>query len=115
MISLVGEIITSSINANMFTYEVAPVFNLMEESVLAHMRQCCGWSNKELSSKNGDGVLAPGGAISNLYAVLTARHYAYPEIKQSGIRDNLHLAIIISKHVRMFEMIFFVLDKFSLM
>jgi len=107
MISLVGEIITSSINANMFTYEVAPVFNLMEESVLAHMRQCCGWSNKELSSKNGDGVLAPGGAISNLYAVLTARHYAYPEIKQSGIRDNLHLAIVISKHVRMFEMSFF--------
>ena len=45
MISLVGEIITSSVNANMFTYEVAPVFNLMEESVLAHMRRCCGWSN----------------------------------------------------------------------
>jgi glutamate decarboxylase len=103
MISLVGEIITSSVNANMFTYEVAPVFNLMEESVLAHMRQYCGWSNNELSSKNGDGVLAPGGAVSNLYAVLAARHYAFPEIKKYGIRDGLRPAMIISKHVRMFE------------
>ncbi len=100
MISLVGEIITSSVNTNMFTYEVAPVFNLMEESVLAHMRQCCGWSNDESSSKNGDGVLAPGGAISNLYAVLAARQYAFPEIKQSGIRDGIRPAMVISKHVK---------------
>jgi glutamate decarboxylase len=100
MISLVGEIITSSVNANMFTYEVAPVFNLMEESVLAHMRQCCGWPTDELTSKNGDGVLAPGGAVSNLYAVLAARHYAFPDIKKHGIRDGLRPAMIISKHVR---------------
>ncbi|CAF1450923.1 unnamed protein product [Adineta ricciae] len=98
MISLVGEIITSSINANMFTYEVAPVFNLMEESVLAHMRQYCGWSNGSASAKKGDGVLAPGGAVSNLYAVLAARHYAFPEIKVSGIRNGLRPAMIISKH-----------------
>jgi glutamate decarboxylase len=103
MISLVGEIITSAVNANMFTYEVAPVFNLMEESILAHMRRCCGWSSDELSSKNGDGVLAPGGAVSNLYAVLAARHYAFPEIKKSGIRDGLRPAMIISKHVKLFE------------
>jgi len=107
IISLVGEIITSSVNANMFTYEVAPVFNLMEESVLAHMRRCCGWSNYELSSKNGDGVLAPGGAVSNLYAVLAARHYAFPEIKKSGIRDEIRPAMVISKHVKLFKKICF--------
>ncbi|CAF2354770.1 unnamed protein product [Rotaria sp. Silwood2] len=101
IISLVGEIITASINANMFTYEVAPVFNLMEESILAHMRQYCGWSNENSLLKNGDGVLAPGGALSNLYAVLAARHYAYPQIKKYGIQDGLHPAMVISKHVRM--------------
>ncbi|CAF4942259.1 unnamed protein product [Rotaria sp. Silwood1] len=98
MISLVGEIITAAVNANMFTYEVAPVFNLMEESILAHMRRCCGWTNKESLLKNGDGVLAPGGALSNLYAVLAARHYAYPQIKKYGIQAGLHPAMVISKH-----------------
>lgn len=93
----------------MFTYEVAPVFNLMEESILAHMRHCCGWINDELTSKNGDGVLAPGGAVSNLYAVLAARHYRFPEIKKSGIRDGIRPAMIISKHVRiLFEKFSFV-------
>ncbi|CAF2104078.1 unnamed protein product [Rotaria magnacalcarata] len=97
-ISLVGEMITSTINANMFTYEVAPVFNLMEESVLTHMRDCCGWPTQEPLSKNGDGVLAPGGALSNLYAVLAAKHYAFPQIKKGGIRDGLRPAMVISKH-----------------
>ena len=108
MISLVGEIVTSAVNANMFTYEVAPVFNLMEETVLTHMRQCCGWPIHEQSSKNGDGVFAPGGAVSNLYAVLAARHYAFPEIKESGIRDGLRPAMVISKHVKLFPKLFFV-------
>ncbi len=101
VISLVGEFISSSANANMFTYEVAPIFNLMEESVLTHMRRYCGWSNHESSTKNGDGVLAPGGAVSNLYAVLAARHYAFPEIKKSGIRDGIRPAMVISKHVKL--------------
>ena len=100
IVSLVGDVITSSINANMFTYEVAPVFNLMEESVLTHMRHFCGWSSPDSASGNGDGVLAPGGAVSNLYAVLAARHSAFPEIKASGIRNSLRPAMIISKHVR---------------
>lgn len=93
MMSLVGEMITSAINANMFTYEVAPVFNLMEETVLALMRHYCGWMN-------GDGILAPGGALSNLYAVLVARHRAFPDIKQSGYPSNTKLGMVISKHVR---------------
>ena len=87
----------------MFTYEVAPVFNLMEENLLAYMRHCCGWSSQEPSLKNGDGILAPGGAMSNLYGVLAARQYAFPEVKTSGIRDELYPAMVISKHVRMFE------------
>lgn len=115
MISLVGEMITSAVNANMFTYEVAPVFNLMEESVLDHMRRCCGWPTDESTLKNGDGVLAPGGAVSNLYAVLAARHYAFPEIKKSGIRNGIRPAMIISKHVKLLFILykFFIFSMFS--
>jgi glutamate decarboxylase len=100
MISLVGEMITSTVNTNMFTYEVAPVFNMMEESILTLMRNYCGWTNVQgQSASNGDGVFAPGGALSNLYAVLAARHHAFPHIKQVGFRDDLRPAMLISKHV----------------
>ena len=112
MISLVGEMITSAANANMFTYEVAPVFNLMEESTLAHMRRYCGWPNAEFTSKNGDGVLAPGGAVSNLYAVLAARQYAFPEFKRAGIGNGIRPAMVISKHVTHLRKAFFFLRLF---
>lgn len=36
-----------------YTYEVAPVFVLMEEVVLAKLRELVGWSS-------GDGIFAPG-------------------------------------------------------
>ena len=105
MISLVGEMITSSINANMFTYEVAPVFNLMEESILALMRHHCGWSNEqEPTTNNGDGLLAPGGALSNLYAVLAARHHTFPDIKEYGFQKGQRPAMIISRHVRLLSL-----------
>lgn len=36
-----------------YTYEVAPVLLLMEEQVLAKLRELVGWSS-------GDGIFAPG-------------------------------------------------------
>ena len=36
-----------------FTYEIAPVFVLMEEIVLKRMRQIVGWID-------GDGIFSPG-------------------------------------------------------
>jgi hypothetical protein len=38
----------------MFTYEIAPVYNLMEESVLRKMRSLFGWQEP------GDGIFNPG-------------------------------------------------------
>ena len=38
-----------------FTYEIAPVFTLMEDIVLRKMRESIGWENGE-----GDGIFAPG-------------------------------------------------------
>lgn len=36
-----------------FTYEIAPVFTLMEDIVLTRMRELVGW-------RDGDGIFAPG-------------------------------------------------------
>lgn len=55
IISMAGEWLTATANTNMFTYEIAPVFILMENVVMTHMREIIG-SNW----RNGDSILAPG-------------------------------------------------------
>lgn len=74
---MAGEWLTATANTNMFTYEIAPVFILMENVVLTKMREIIGWSG-------GDSILAPGGSISNLYAFLAARHKMFPNYKEHG-------------------------------
>lgn len=55
---MAGEWLTATANTNMFTYEIAPVFILMENVVMTHMREIIGsnWIN-------GDSILAPGKLI----------------------------------------------------
>ncbi|XP_058794076.1 glutamate decarboxylase isoform X3 [Phymastichus coffea] len=80
LVSMAGEWLTATANTNMFTYEIAPVFILMEHVVLHKMREIIGWPNGM-----GDSILAPGGSISNLYAFLAARHKMFPEYKERGL------------------------------
>lgn len=79
MISMAGEWLTATANTNMFTYEIAPVFILMETVVLTKMREIIGWNC-------GDSILAPGGSVSNLYAFLAARHKMFPLYKEHGAK-----------------------------
>ncbi|XP_032682429.1 glutamate decarboxylase isoform X1 [Odontomachus brunneus] len=78
LVSMAGEWLTATANTNMFTYEIAPVFILMEHVVLQKMRELIGWNG-------GDSILAPGGSISNLYAFLAARHKMFPTYKEKGL------------------------------
>merc|ERR1712241_1093057 len=74
----------------MFTYEIAPVFIMMEHEVLLKMRDIIGWSQ-------GDSILAPGGSISNMYALIIARHRYYPNHKHQGMRAiKEHLVVYTS-------------------
>lgn len=79
LVSMAGEWLTATANTNMFTYEIAPVFILMENVVLTKMREIIGWTS-------GDSILAPGGSISNLYAFLAARHKMFPGYKERGTK-----------------------------
>ncbi|XP_023712009.1 glutamate decarboxylase [Cryptotermes secundus] len=78
LVSMAGEWLTATANTNMFTYEIAPVFILMEHVVMEKMREIIGF-------QGGDSILAPGGSISNLYAFLAARHRMFPDYKQKGL------------------------------
>ena len=93
MTSLAGEWLTATANTNMFTYEIAPVFILMEHEVLKKMREIIGY-------KEGDSILAPGGSISNMYALMIARHKLFPQHKKYGMRAiKGQLMMYTSQHV----------------
>jgi glutamate decarboxylase len=77
--SLAGEWLTATANTNMFTYEIAPVFILMEHECLKKMREIIGFTG-------GDSILAPGGSVSNMYALMIARHKLFPMHKKYGMR-----------------------------
>ncbi|RXN07155.1 glutamate decarboxylase 1 [Labeo rohita] len=93
IIGLAGEWLTSTANTNMFTYEIAPVFVLMEQLTLKKMREIVGWPNGE-----GDGIFSPGGAISNMYSVMVARYKHYPEVKIKGMAAAPRLVLFTSEH-----------------
>lgn len=73
---LVGQWLTDALNPSVYTYEVSPVFSLMEEVVLKEMRAIVGYENGR-----GDGIFCPGGSMANGYAISCARFYFNPKIK----------------------------------
>uniref|UniRef100_A0A671VMA6 Glutamate decarboxylase 3 n=1 Tax=Sparus aurata TaxID=8175 RepID=A0A671VMA6_SPAAU len=93
VIGTAAEWLISTANTNMFTYEVSPVFILMEEVLLRKMQSIVGWSSGE-----GDGIFCPGGTISNLYSILVARYHFYPEVKTRGMGVLPQLGIFTSEH-----------------
>ncbi|TRY99848.1 hypothetical protein DNTS_021946 [Danionella cerebrum] len=88
IIGLAGEWLTSTANTNMFTYEIAPVFVLMEQLTLKKMREIVGWPNGE-----GDGIFSPG-----RQHVMVARYKHYPEVKTKGMAAAPRLLLFTSEH-----------------
>uniref|UniRef100_A0A4X1TR30 Glutamate decarboxylase 1 n=1 Tax=Sus scrofa TaxID=9823 RepID=A0A4X1TR30_PIG len=75
-----------------FTYEIAPVFTVMETILLKKMCEIIGWGETE-----ADGIFSPGGSISNLYGILVARYKQYPEIRTKGMRALPCIVLFVSE------------------
>lgn len=73
-----GQILTDALNPSVYTFEVSPVFVLMEEVVLKEMRNIVGYPNGI-----GDGIFCPGGSMANGYAISCARYRFMPDVKVS--------------------------------
>lgn len=71
---MIGQWIADALNCSVYTYEVAPVFTIMEEYVFSELRYLIGFAE-------GDGIFSPGGSIANGYAINCARFHKFPEIK----------------------------------
>ncbi|KAB0364211.1 hypothetical protein FD754_008367, partial [Muntiacus muntjak] len=87
--SLVARFMTEALNPSVYTYEVSPVFLLVEEAVLKKMIEFIGW-------KEGDGIFNPGGSVSNMYAMNLARYKYCPGIKEKGLSGLPRLILFTS-------------------
>uniref|UniRef100_A0A1B0CCF1 Glutamate decarboxylase n=1 Tax=Lutzomyia longipalpis TaxID=7200 RepID=A0A1B0CCF1_LUTLO len=75
---IAGAWITDALNTSQYTFEVAPVFTLIEDSVI---KKCLELFN----FPDGDGIFSPGGSMSNMYAMVLARFKVNPQYKSTGM------------------------------
>ncbi|CEF66150.1 Glutamate decarboxylase 1 [Strongyloides ratti] len=93
IICMAGEWATATTNTSMYTYEIAPIFSLMEKEIMRKMIDLVGWGSNE-----GEGIFTPGGTMANLYGLVCARHNAFPNCKQFGLYSLPKLCCFTSKY-----------------
>lgn len=88
---LAGLWLSSALNTNNHTFEVAPVFIVVEKALIDFTKQKLGWT------KDCDGITAPGGSIANMYGLMLARHQLNPKIKMEGLCQSQPMVIYTSE------------------
>ncbi|KAK1122584.1 hypothetical protein K0M31_009029 [Melipona bicolor] len=78
---LAGSWLTDVLNTSQYTYEVAPVFTMMEQQVIEQSLKLVGYP----PLPEGDGILCPGGSLSNMYGMVMARYKMIPDVKRKGL------------------------------
>lgn len=74
-ISSLGELISTSLNNNMLSMEMSPVFSQMEVQVLQTIAGMFGYG------REAGGVMLSGGSLANLQALAVARNHAFPVLR----------------------------------
>ncbi len=103
-ISVVGDWLGAALNTTGATFEVAPVFTLMESAILTRLGQIAGYVNDETASAGAltdlpPGIFAAGGSMGTLLALQLARHRHQPDISTAGSNgDRLVLFVSASGH-----------------
>ena len=68
--SILGDLVAASLNNNLLAYELSPSITKLEESLLK-------WFTKKIGfNEFSGGIIASGGTLSNLNALITARYNA---------------------------------------
>lgn len=90
---LIWWLMNDLLDSHRYTYEVGPVFVLMENEII---QMFC----KSFGFVNGDGIFSPGGSMSNMYGMVLARFNAVPNIKTKGCFNLKPLVVFTSEEVR---------------
>jgi glutamate/tyrosine decarboxylase-like PLP-dependent enzyme len=86
---IVGEWLTSVMSTTMYTYEIAPLFTLMEEYIFEKIAWLVGWEKHV-------GMLLPGWAHSNMYGLQFARYALDTTIHTSWLYWKQRLIVFTS-------------------
>ncbi|WP_271725789.1 pyridoxal phosphate-dependent decarboxylase family protein [Bacillus paralicheniformis] len=78
LMSCLGEFVSTSINNNMLSLEMSPVFSKMEVQLLGTIARMFGYDD------NSGGVMTSGGSLANLQALAAARNNQL-KVKESGL------------------------------
>ena len=83
-VALAAELLALSLNTSSYTYETAPVLTLLEREVMNRLGRLVFEGKDECEEDEGvdsetlqkyDGLMVPGGSLSNLTALHIARHH----------------------------------------
>ena len=96
-ISVVGDWLGSVLNTTGATFEVAPVFTLLESAVLHKLGRLAGYveAGSDPIPSLPPGMFCPGGSVGTLFALQLARHRHQPDVAQRGSNGD-RLAIFVS-------------------
>ena len=82
--SIMGDLIAAGLNNNLLAYELSPSVTLLEESL-------CKWFAKKIGfNETSGGIAASGGTLSNLNALIAARH-------NSGLGSDPNSVLLVSE------------------
>jgi len=82
--SILGDLIAAGLNNNLLAYELSPSLTLLEDSL-------CRWFSKKIGfGDSSGGIAASGGTLSNLNALIAARHNA-------GLGSDPNSALLVSE------------------
>lgn len=81
----IADMLTTALNNSMYTYKAAGIQILVEQVVIDALKHLVGFHD-------GEGIFAPGGAISNLAAMIVARNEAQNSVRDRGISGSCFTA-----------------------
>ncbi|GFN94772.1 glutamate decarboxylase protein [Plakobranchus ocellatus] len=76
--SQAGSWLSSSLNVNLHTFEISPVFIVLEKYIFKKLCDLVGF-------QHGDGMFCPGGTNCNFFGLHLARFKKFPEVKKTGM------------------------------
>ncbi len=88
--SIIGDLVCASLNNNLLAYELSPSLSLLENKL-------CNWLAHRIGMSEGSGgVLASGGSISNLMALVLARNFSNLDLDKNAViltSQDAHVSI----------------------
>ena len=88
-VALAAEWLASTLNANVHTFEVAPVLTEIEKAVLAKTARMWLAPGSPAATPAHDGLIVPGGSLANMYSMILARDRVEPDARNKGNSGRL--------------------------